>query len=356
MIWSVFLLCGLTFTGGAKVLRDLAEHAAALVPLAARPTFAVVVFVVLLGVLNELGGLPLGLYSGFILERRYGLSRQSIGEWLLDQGKSMAVGLILGAVAASLAYFFIRRSPSSWWLPAGLLFGTLIVGLANLGPVLLLPLFYRIRPLEREPLKARLLTLADRAGARVLDAYEWGLSAKTRKANAALAGFGATKRILVSDTMLAEYSDDEIEIVLAHEIAHHVHGDLWKGIALESALVLAGFFAAARALESAAHRVGLRSPADVAGLPLLLLAAGAVSLIVLPASHALSRADERRADRFALELTRNPRAFVSAIQRLATQNLAEEYPSRLVQLLFHSHPPIHERVAAARRYGGEGVR
>src|SRR5439155_15276819 len=137
--------------------------------------------------------------------------------------------------------FFIRLTPDRWWLPAGAVFALLIIGMANLAPVLLVPLFYRVKPLSRESLRARLLALAERAGARVLGAYEWGLSDKTRKANAALAGLGATRRILVSDTMLREYSDEEIEVVLAHELAHHVHGDIWKGIAFESGLILAGF-------------------------------------------------------------------------------------------------------------------
>src|SRR5262249_7430609 len=163
-------------------------------------------------------------------------------------------------------------------LPAGVAFAAVIVGLANLAPVLLLPLFYTIRPLDREALRARLLGLADRAGARVLGAYEWGLGEKTRKANAALTGLGGTRRILVSDTMLAEYSDEEIEVVLAHELAHHVHGDIWKGLAFESALILAGFYAASRVLLALWARLGLTGPGDIAGLPLLLLAGGAISL------------------------------------------------------------------------------
>jgi STE24 endopeptidase len=151
--------------------------------------------------------------------------------------------------------------------------------------------------------------------------------------------------------MLAQYSEEEIEVVLAHEIAHHVHGDIWKALAFESALVLAGFWAAARALDAAVPRLGLEGPADIAGLPVLLLAAGAVSLLTLPAAYALSRANERRADRFALHLTRNPAAFISAMRRLAAQNLAEERPSKVIQWLFYSHPPIRERIAAAEAFG-----
>ena len=158
-----------------------------------------------------------------------------------------------------------------------------------------------MKPLDRDALRARLLALADRAGARVLGAYEWGLGEKTRKANAALAGLGGTRRILVSDTMLAEFSDDEIEVVLAHEIAHHVHGDIWKGIAFESALIVAGFYLASLVLRLMAGPAGLRGVDDVAGLPLLLLAAGAVSLVMVPAAHAMSRGFERKADRFALQ-------------------------------------------------------
>jgi STE24 endopeptidase len=235
-------------------------------------------------------------------------------------------------------------------LTAGLLFTLLIVGLTNVAPVLLLPLFYTVKPLDRDSLRTRLLALADRAGARVLGAYEWGLGDKTKKANAALAGLGGTRRILVSDTMLAEYSDDEIEVVLAHEIAHHVHGDIWKGILFQSALMLAGFYLASLVLRAMTARAGLRGVDDVAGLPLLLLAAGAVSLIMVPAAHAMSRAFERSADRFALDLTRNPGAFITAMRRLGAQNLAEEHPSRLVQWLFYSHPPLRERIASAETF------
>ena len=134
------------------------------------------------------------------------------------------------------------------------------------------------------------------------------------------------------------------------ELAHHVHGDIWKGIAFESALIVAGFYLAARVLETFAPAVGLRGPADVAGLPLLLLAAGGVSLVTVPVAHAMSRAYERRADRFALDLTRNPAAFISAMRRLGAQNLAEEHPSRMVQWLFYSHPPMRERISAAQAF------
>jgi STE24 endopeptidase len=347
---GIILLIALIATGASLGLRDVAEQVTAGTPSFLRETLAVVAFVALLTTLNAVLGLPLAFYGGWVIERRYGLSRQSISAWILDELKSLTLGLVLGSIAATIVYALIRRVGGQWWLPAGLVFALLVVGLANLGPVLLLPLFYRIKPLERESLRARLLALAERGGARVLGIYEWGLGEKTTKANAALAGVGVSRRILVSDTMLADYSEDEIEVVLAHELAHHVHGDIWKGLALESALILAGCFVASRVLDLGAALAGLRGPADVAGMPLLLLGAGGVSLLMLPLAHALSRANERSADRFALQLTRNPDAFVSAMKRLGAQNLAEEDPSKIVQILFYSHPPIRERIAAAQAF------
>jgi len=332
-------MVALLATGGSASLRAVARG-------------HVIPYVVLLSLVNEIVALPLAFYSGFVLERRYGLSNEAVGGWAIDQLKSFGVGILLGGGAAQVLYWCIGGSPEHWWLVAGLVFALLIVGLTNLAPVLLLPLFYSVKPLARDTLSTRLLRLAERAGARVLGAYEWGLGEKTKKANAALTGIGRTRRILVSDTMLAEYSDDEIEVVLAHELAHHVHGDIWKGIAFESALMLGGFFLASRVLRAFVAPLGLAAPDDVAGMPLLLLAAGAVSLVMVPFAHAMSRAFERRADRFALDLTRNPSAFISAMRRLGAQNLAEERPSRVVQWLFYSHPPLRERIAVAEAFKG----
>jgi STE24 endopeptidase len=306
--------------------------------------------VLLLTLVNEMGSLPLSYYHSFVVEQRYGLSNETLAGWARDQLKSWLLGFVLAVVAAAIVYGCIAAWPERWWIPAGAVLTLILVGLANLAPVLLLPIFYSVKPLERDVLRQRLLDLAKRAGANVVGAYEWGLGEKTRKANAALTGLGATRRILVSDTMLSQYSDDEIEVVLAHELAHHIHGDIWKGLLFESGLILAGFYVASVLLARLAEPLGLDGVADVAGLPLLLLVGGGVSLVMIPVANALSRAHERSADRFALELTRNPSAFVTAMRRLGAQNLAEDDPSRLVQWLFYSHPPLGERIAVAQSF------
>ena len=352
VIWGGGLLVALLGTGGSVALRDAATAAAArpAAPAWLVPSTVVAVYVVLLAAVSEIGALPLAFYRGFLLEHRYGLSAQRAGGWLRDHVKASALGLAFGLAAAILVYLAIARWPRGWWLPAAAGFSLFTVVLARLGPVLLLPLFHRCKPLDREALRARLIALASRAGARVVGAFEWGLSEKTKKANAALTGLGATRRILVADNLLAEYSDDEIEVILAHELGHHVHHDIWKGILFEVVLTLGGFYLASHLLVALAPVIGLQGPADVAGLPLLSLTGGVLSLLLLPAANAISRVHERRADRFALDLTRNPQAFISAMRRLGAQNLAEENPSRLVRLVLHSHPPIKERIAAAERW------
>ncbi|MBM3771668.1 MAG: hypothetical protein FJW27_10380 [Acidimicrobiia bacterium] len=343
LTWSFSLLAALTWTGGAVGLRGLV----ATLPGAHATAGLVVWYVAALVMLHELGAALVGFYGGFELDRRYGVSTQTVPQWLADETKGALLSFVLGVVAAGTVLWTIRLLPDWWWLLASLLFAAGLALMANLAPTLLLPLFYTVRPLSRDGLRARLIALADRAGADVLGAYEWGLGAKTRKANAALTGLGSTRRILVSDTMLTDYSDDEIEVVLAHELAHHVHGDIWKSLASDGVVLLIGFLLASRGLEWSVPRFGLSGRADVAVLPLVVLAVGSVFLLTMPLLHARSRAAERRADRFALTLTRNPAAFVSAMRRLGQQNLAEDRPSRLVQWLFYSHPPLHERIAAA---------
>jgi Zn-dependent protease with chaperone function len=344
LAWTTVLLVTLAATSGSARLRD------AVGAVTDSPAAAIAVYVLALTLLHEIGAFPLAFYSGYVLEHRYGLSRQTPRAWLADHLKGIALALVLITALASLMYWSMRAYPERWWLVSGLLFAALLVVLAQLAPVVLLPLFFRFRPLDAPALRDRLERLAERAGARVMGVFRWELGRKTSKANAALAGIGRTRRIIIADTMLDQYSDDEIEVVLAHELAHHVYRDIWTGIASETGLTLVGFYAAHRVLAWIGPRAGLTSPADPAGLPLLCLAAGAVSVVLMPVALALSRRNERRADRFALELTRNPGAFTSAMRRLGAQNLAEERPSRVVEWLFYSHPPLNERLDSASRW------
>jgi STE24 endopeptidase len=339
---GALLLLVLLVTGGSAALREAAAAASR-----GSFTLTIVVYVVVLALLTEAIQLPIAFYLGVTLERRYGLSTQTTLRWWLDQAKAGAIGLVFGICGALLVWSLLRWSPDRWWLLSAICLSIILIVLAQLAPVILLPLFYDVKPLDREGLAARLVALAERAGAYVIGVFEWRLSDRTKKANAALAGIGQTRRILLSDTLLAEHSDDEIEVILAHELAHHVYHDIWSGLALETALITLGLYLADRMLTAFSGSFGLMGKADIAALPLVLLMGGAVSLALMPMANAFSRAHERRADRYALRLTNNVSAFVTAMKRLGAQNLAEEQPSRLVEILFYTHPPMAKRIAAA---------
>jgi STE24 endopeptidase len=343
------VLLALLLSGAGLYLREVASFFGMNV-LFFEDAATVATFTVIVTLLLHVLELPFSYYQGFVLEHRYGLSNETARTWFRDQLKGLALALVFGVIGASLVYWAIRTSPDWWWAIAASIFTIVMIGLVQLAPVLLLPLFYTFKPLDRPPLVERLMRLAARAGTQIAGVYEWALSAHTKKANAALAGMGRTRRILLSDTLLEDYSDDEIEVVLAHELSHHVHHDLWRGVALQALLLFAGFYVAARALATFADSLELRGMDDPAGLLLLMLVGGACSVVFMPLANAVSRAHERRADRYALETTRQPVAFISAMKRLSQQNLAEEHPSAAVQWFFYSHPPINERIAAAQRW------
>jgi len=345
------VLATLAFTGAAIRMRELLHGVASLVLPAGLEEGAVVALTTIaVFAILQIVEFPFSWYQGFALEHRYGLSTQSGAHWLADQVKAAGLAVVVAVVAASTVFASLRWWPGWWWAISAGAFAVALIGLARLAPVLLLPVFYKFRPLDRPALADRLMVLAARARTDVVGVFEWVLSSHTRKANAALAGLGRTRRILLSDTLLADYSDDEIEVVLAHELAHHVHRDLWWGIAAQALVLAVGFYVADVVLRAAVVRLGLRGMADPAALPLLMLVGGAWSLVALPFVNAMSRAQERAADRYALEATRNPEAFVSAMKRLSQQNLAEERPSALARWLFYSHPPIRERIEAARAF------
>lgn len=305
-------------------------------------------YVLLLAGVGALLSLPIHFYRGHVLEHRFGLSSNGVAHWARQHTLAFVAQTSLLCIGVEVLYALIRWRPESWWIYAAS-FASLTAALfAWLAPALVLPLFYTLTPLDRPPLAERLLALSKRAGVRSLGVYEWAFGGKTTRANAVLAGSGPMRRILVSDTMLADYSDDEIEVILAHEIGHHVHRDIPQSLALEMLILFAGFACAALAVDVAWRPLGLVSPADVRGLPVVLLAIGGVFLASMPVINALSRRHERRADRYALRMTQRPEAFISAMRRLGAQNLVEESPSRAAVWLFHRHPPMEERIAAAR--------
>ena len=216
------------------------------------------------------------------------------------------------------------------------------------------PLLNKFVPLgnEHAELTARLKALAERAGTKVSGVFRFDMSKRTKAANAALTGLGNTRRIILGDTLLNEFTTDEVETVIAHELGHHVHRDIPLFLAFGSVVGLLGLYLASLVLTWEISVFGFVGPADIAALPLLVIAMGVFSLVLTPLNNALSRWRERLADRYALESTHKPQAFADAMTRLANQNLAEADPEPWVVFFFYSHPPIRERVAAAHAFKG----
>jgi len=336
------LLAVLLATGWTGWLRDLAVHGAA-----GNYSFAVFLYVLMLMLISKAIGTPLEYY-GFRLEHRYNLSNQKFRSWFWDECKSFLLGLALAAIVVELLYMLMRETPQHWWLIAWAVFLGFAVLLAQLAPVVLFPMFYKFEPLENEELKRRLIVLSERAGTRVRGVYKWHLSEKSKKANAALTGLGATRRIILADTLLDNYSDDEIEAVLAHELGHHVHRHILKSIFVQAGITLFGFWLANEVLRYAVEtRHMFAGMYDFADLPLLILVSTVLSFLLMPALNAYSRFNERQADRYCFESVGSVEPFIASMNKLAEQNLAERTPARWVEWLLHSHPAITRRVAAA---------
>jgi STE24 endopeptidase len=337
----VFLL----ITGWSGTLRDLAYRLGF-----QNYSLSLFLYVLLLLAISKVLGIGLDYY-GFRLERRFKLSNQNLRAWIWDEVKGFLVALVLGAIVVELLYFTIRQWPQHWWMLAWALFMVLFVILAQIAPVVLLPIFYKFEPLDNEDLRRRLVVLSERAGTRVRGVYRWKLSEKSKKANAALTGLGSTRRIILADTLLDNYAPEEIEAVLAHELGHHVHRHILKSILVQAAITLFGFWAANWTLHYAVDQHMFEELSDFANLPLLVLVSTVLSFVLMPALNAYSRFNERQADKYAFESIAGVEPFISSMNKLAEQNLAERTPSKWVEWFFHSHPSISGRVAAAEAWG-----
>lgn len=342
LVLGFAFLVVLLVTGWSGALRD---YAVQLAP--EQYSIQVFFYVLMLLVISKI--LAVGVdYYGFRLEHRYHLSNQKLRSWVWDELKGWLLGLVLGTLLVELLYFTIRQSPQHWWIVAWFAFMALLVLFAQIAPIVFLPLFYKFEPLENDNLKDRLIRLSERAGTRVRGVYEWKLSEKSKKANAALTGLGATRRIILADTLLQNYSDDEIEAVLAHELGHHVHKHILKSIAVQAGITLLGFWAANTVLHYAMERSHLfETMSDFANLPLLVLVSTVLSFLLMPILNSYSRFNERQADRYCFQSVTTVAPFISSMNKMAEQNLAERAPGKWVEWFFHSHPAIAKRVAAA---------
>ncbi len=296
--------------------------------------------------------LPITIYSEFFLEHKYGLSRQTFGHWLWDAIKSLLVSLTITLPLLLAFYGLLQASPHWWWLYLGGVVVVFTVILARIAPVLIFPLFYRFTPLENPDLKDRLHQLLERFGFQLEGLYQFDLSKKTIKANAAFTGMGKTRRIILGDTLLQKFTPEEIEFVVAHEVGHFVYRHLLKGIVVNLLLVFAGLYLVHLAYNWVLASYQISQLTQLEYLPYLGLFLFLFSLITMPISNALSRHFEFQADAFAVSALKQPETGVTALQKLAELNLTDPEPHPVIEFIFHSHPSITRRVQAIQRLSG----
>ncbi len=312
----------------------------------ATDTLRVMALIGLVVLIHILVSFPLSFYSGFVIEHRFGLSRQTLGRWFSRYLKGNALTLVFGALMFAGLYWVIWLTGDYWWMVAAVFFFLVSIAMAQLVPVLIMPLFYDLTKVDDEELAQRMNRLAEGTGLSIEGVYKMSLSKETAKANAMLAGLGATRRVILGDTLLDNYTHDEIEVVLTHEIGHHVYRHIYKMMVIGAIYSVAGFWVCDRAIGAWAAGFGTNIN-NVVTAPMMMFVLGVVSMLLEPLQNFISRVFERQCDRYALDRTGKNDAFVAAFQKLAIQNKDDPNPHPLEVVLFHDHPPIAERIAMA---------
>ncbi len=294
--------------------------------------------------------LPLNFYHSFVLERSFCLSNQKMRDWFRDQFKAAAIFYIVSLVLFEAFYYVLRHNPQAWWMVISVIWIFFSLVMAKLTPLIIIPLFFKHKPLSDQTLRQRIIDLAKKMKIGLLDVFEIDFSKKTLKANAAFVGWGKTKRVLLADTLKDKYSYDEIEVILAHEFAHYRLKHIFKLILINSLVTIVTFYLIFKSSRYCLEISGVSSLQDIAAFPLILLYFIIVGIIIQPLENYFSRCLERNADMMALKVTGLKGAFISMMDKLASQNLADRSPSPIVKIFFFDHPAIDERIKTAQSF------
>lgn len=346
--WGLLFPALILFTGWSARIRDLARR------IGRKWFFVVAVYFILYSAISYLVWLPMEYYQDYVRERAYGLSNQSFDGWLGDSVVSFTVNTVLGALLLWIPYLLLRRSPGRWWLYTGIVAVPVIFLVLMITPVVIVPLFNDVAPMENRELESRILAVAERAGIDGGTIMQIDSSADSRTLNAAVMGFGSTKRIVVTDTLVEKLDEDELLFGIAHEAGHYVLGHTVYTVLFLSILIVATLFvahiASGKLIARFKDRFRFEELGDVASLPLILLLAGVFSFAITPVWYGYMRSNEHEADRFALELTRANRAGATSFVKLQNENLRVPRPGPLYVLWRASHPPLGDRIDFCNTY------
>jgi STE24 endopeptidase len=311
---------------------------------------ALLIFLGVISIAESIITLPLSFYSGYILEHKYELSNQTLFQHFKEKFKGLLVGLVIG-IPLMFAFFFVLRTYEHyWWLILGgfMFFFSVILG--RLAPVLIFPIFYKFKPIENESLSEKILNLCKKSGVKIQGIFTFNMSKNTKKANAAFTGLGKSKRIILGDTLIDKFSEEEIESVFAHEMGHYTRKHISKLILTSTIFTFIGLYITSFLYEGSLSYFNFNSISEIAALPLLFLYLSLYGLITSPLSNMQSRKYEREADTYALQTTGNKDVFISAMENLDEQNLSDKTPNKFIEFLFHSHPSLEKRIEFARYF------
>jgi Zn-dependent protease with chaperone function len=347
-LWGLLIPALFLFTGFSARIRDWAKSIG-------KTWFLVIgIYFAIFLIINFALDLPLSYYQGYVRQHAYGLSNQTFGKWFRDELIGLGLGIVVGFLFLWIPYLLIKKSPQRWWLYTGLLAVPFLILSILIQPVWIAPLYNQFGPMKNKELEAKILHLAERAGIEGGRVYEVAKSEDTKALNAYVTGFGATKRIVLWDTIIKKMDEDELLFVMGHEMGHYVLGHVWKTIIFLSLLIIAALYAIHRTagwlINKYHQRFGFTELSDVAALPLKILLFSIFFLIIAPVALAFSRHNEHEADRFGLEITRNNRAAATAFVKLQQENLAVPRPNIIIKLWEASHPPLGERIDFANEY------
>lgn len=309
-----------------------------------------ITYVFTVGIFSSVLFAPVNFYTGFYLEHKYNLSNQTFGKYLIENMKSLLVGLAIGVPILLLFFYVLNQFGDLWWVVFASAMFLISVVLSQIFPILIMPIFYKIIPLEDEELKSRITHLAKGAGITVQNVFSFDMSKNTKKANAAFTGLGKTKRIILGDTLLKDYSKDEIETVIAHELGHYKHKHIIKNLIIGTVSSFLTFYIISVIYKNSLNWFDFENITQIAALPLLSLWAMIIGLIQTPIGNILSRKYEFEADRYAIEASLKPQSFITTLNKLTEQNLGDREPHPFVEWFFYSHPSIKNRIKAIEIY------
>jgi STE24 endopeptidase len=346
--WGIAIPLVFLFTGFSAGIRNVARR------IGRKWFFTVALYLVLFSILSFLIDLPLSYYEEFVREHAYGLSNQTFSKWMGDSLKSLGVGLVMSVVFGWIPFLFLKKSPRRWWLYTGLMAIPFLCLVLLIAPIWIAPLFNKFGPMQNKDLETKILALAQRSGIEGGRVFEVNKSVDTNAVNAYVTGIGATKRIVLWDTIIAKLTPSELLTVMGHEMGHYALGHVPKTIAFASLVILLTLYLAHLSADGMIRRwrerFGFEQLSDVAALPLLILLTNVFSLIVNPALLGYSRHNEHEADRFALEITKDNHAMATAFVKLQAENLGVPRPNPILVFFRASHPTLGDRIDFANEY------